>query len=195
MVKTSSAATSQTPPQLAISIHKGKNYIPAPMKLKLTLLSLSFFSAVFSFAQTKLADLNVDTSITGFHFAADFQGTRVFTKNGPSDLRTINPTAFSFTLARNMRFEMAKDQLEQLLNMSKENGYKIDNLVGKDTLLKGNKAYYISYIETDDKAHYKNDVFNAFVIKNETVILFTGGDLDNGKYTERFKKTFYGIKL
>jgi hypothetical protein len=165
------------------------------MKLKLTILSLTFLVSNFSFGQIKLKDLKVDTTITGFHFAADFQGTTVFTKNGPSDIQTINPTAFSFTIASNMTAARAKMQLEMLSNMSVQNGYTISDLVKKDTTLKGNDAYYISYTETDNKNNYKNLVFNAFVIKGGTTILFVSGDLDNGKYFDKFRNTFYGITL
>lgn len=165
------------------------------IKIKLTALLLIILVSKHSFGQPKLEDLNVDTTITGFHFAADFQGTKVFTKNGSTDVQTINPTAFSFTIALTMSAEAAKEQLDMLLNMSKQNGYKIADLVKRDTVLNGNTAYYTSYIETDAKTNYKNSVFNAFVIKDGAVILFTGGDLDNGKYIDKFKKTFYGIKL
>jgi hypothetical protein len=165
------------------------------MKLNLTLLLFAVFSFSFSFGQIKLENLNIDTSITGFHFAADFQGLKVFTKNGPSDIQTINPTAFSFAIAPNMTSAKAKEQLEMLLNMSKQNGYKITDLVQKDTTFKDNNAYYVSYIETDDKTNYKNFVFNAFIIKDDTLIFFASGDLDNGKYRDKFKKTFYNIKL
>jgi hypothetical protein len=165
------------------------------MKIKLTVFLLTVLVSKLSFGQTKLEDLRVDTTVTGFHFAADFQGTKVFTKNGSSDIQTINPTAFSFTIAPNMTAEVAKEQLDMLLNMSKQNGYRIADLVKKDTVLNGNKAYYTSYIETDAKANYKNSVFNAFVVKGETLILFTGGDLDNGNYIDKFRKTFYSIKL
>jgi hypothetical protein len=165
------------------------------MTLKLTLLSLATFLYTLSFGQIKLEDLKVDTTITGFHFAADFQGTEVFTKNGSSDIQTINPTAFSITIAPNMNSSTAKDQLNMLLNMSKQNGYKITDLVQKDTTFKNNTAYYISYVETDDKNNYKNFVFNAFVIKDNTLILFTSGDLDNGQYADKFRKTFYSIRL
>jgi len=149
----------------------------------------------FSFGQIKLEDLKVDTTITGFHFAADFQGTNVFTKNGSPDIQTINPTAFSFTIAQNMNAATAKKQLEMLLNMSIQNGYKISDIIKKDTTLKGNSAYYISYTENDDKTRYNNLVFNAFVIKDGTLILFTSGDLDNGMYIDKFRKTFYTIQL
>ncbi len=165
------------------------------MTLKLTLLSLATFFFTFSFGQIKLEDLKVDTTITGFHFAADFQGTAFFTKNGASDIQTVNPTAFSFTIAPNMTYSVAKGQLNMQLNTSKRNGYKITDLVQKDTTFKDNNAYYISYTETDDKNNYKNFVFNAFVIKDNTLILFTSGDLDNGKYIDNFRKTFYSIKL
>jgi hypothetical protein len=79
--------------------------------------------------------------------------------------------------------------------MSVQNGYKISDVIKKDTTLKGSPAYYISYIETDAKENYKNLVFNAFVIKDKTLILFTSGDLDKGKYFDKFRQTFYTIKL
>ncbi len=161
----------------------------------MTILLFTFLVSNFAFGQIKLEDLNVDTTITGFHFAADFQGTKVFTKNGPSDIKTVNPTAYSFTIAQNFTASMAKEQLEMLLNMSVQNGYKITNLAKKDTTLNGYNAFYISYIETDYKTSYKNLVFNAFVIKDKTLILFTSGDLDNGLYYEKFKRTFYSIKI
>ena|SRR5690348_8306365 len=165
------------------------------MKSKLTALLSTLILAKLSFGQIKPADLKPDTTITGFHFAVDFQGTKVFTKNGPADIQTINPTAFSLTIAPNMTAEVGKKQLEMLLNLSRQNGYKIADLTQIDTLLNGNKAYYISYVETDDKEKYKNLVFNAFVIKGGTLILFTAGDLDNGMYIEKFKKTFYALEL
>src|SRR3954468_723064 len=102
------------------------------MRLKLTILLLASIAFTFSFGQIKLEDLNIDTTITGFHFAADFQGTKVFTKHGSSDIQTNNPTAFSFTIAPNMTPTMAKSDLNQLLNMSKENGYKITDFTEKD---------------------------------------------------------------
>lgn len=163
--------------------------------MKLSILFFALSVSYFSFGQIKLEDLNVDTTITGFHFAADFQGTIVFTKNGPSDLQTINPTAYSFTIAENFTSPKAKQQLDMLLNMSVRNGYKISDLVRRDTTLNGYNAFYISYTETDEKRNYKNLVFNAFVIKDKTLILFTSGDLDQGLYSEKFKRTFYSIKL
>lgn len=165
------------------------------MKVKLTILLFAFLTANYSFGQIELEDLHVDTTITGFHFAADFQGTKIFTKNGPPDIQTINPTAYSFTIVQNFTVVQAKQQLEMLLNMSIQNGYEITDLVKKDTTLNGNRGFYISYTETDEKTQYKNLVFNAFVIKDKTLILFTSGDLDKGLYVEKFKRTFYSIKL
>lgn len=165
------------------------------MKLRLPFSALLIISFTFSFGQIKLADLKIDTTITGFHYAADFQGTIIFTKNGLADMQTINPTAFSFTIAPNMNGADAKGQLEMLLNMSKQNGYKISDLVAKDTTINGHEAFYITYIETDNKNNYRNEVFNSFVIKDKTLILFVSGDLDNGQYIDKFRKTFYGIKL
>lgn len=159
------------------------------------LLSLSTLACTVSFGQIKLEDLKIDTTITGFHYATDFQGTKVFTKHGASDIQTVNPTAFSFTIAPGLTSSIAKNELNKLLNMSKQNGYQIVGFTEKDTTIQGNNAYYISYIETDDKKNYRNYVFNAFVIKDKTLILFTGGDLDNGQFVNKFKQTFYSIKL
>jgi hypothetical protein len=105
------------------------------MKLNLTILLFAFLFSNFSFGQIRFEDLNADTTISGFHFAADFQGTKIFTKNGPSDLKTINPSAYSFTIAQNVSASMAKEQLDMLLDMSLQNGYKITNLVENDTTL------------------------------------------------------------
>jgi len=179
----------------ALILFSSKYFQFTQMKTKLALLPFTLLSFYFSFAQVKLDDLKIDTSITGFHFAADFQGTKVFTKNGPADLNTINPTAFSFTVAPNVTAEMAVEQLQQLMEMSKQNGYKVSNISKKDTTLQGNKAYYLSYTEAEDKTNYKNLVFNAFVVKGSTLILFVSGDLDNGRYIDQFRKTFYSIKL
>ena len=164
------------------------------MNIRAFLPAIAIFSSSICLGQTKLRDLNIDTTITGFHFAANFQGTMVFTKNGAPDIQTINPTAFSFTIATGMTFDEAKDQLEQLLNMSVQNGYKITGLIKRDTTLNGYNAYYISYTETHE-SNYKNYVFNSYVIKDKTLILFTSGDLDNGLYIDKFRKTFYSIKL
>lgn len=155
----------------------------------------TIFIASLAFGQIKLEDLRIDTSITGFHLAANFQGTNVFTKNGASDLNTINPSAFSFTLAADLNPKDAIDQLEQLMDMSKQNGFKISEIVRKDTILNGYKAYYISYTERDSSINYENLVFNAFVVKEGTLILFTSGDLDQRMYLDKFKRTFYSIKL
>jgi hypothetical protein len=165
------------------------------MNLKLTLTLFATISFCFSFGQIRLEDLKVDTAITGFHFAVDFQGTMVFTKHGASDIKTINPTAFSFTISPNLNSATAKSQLSQLLDMSRQNGLKINDFTEKDTTIKGYKGYYISYTETYEKYHYKNFVFNSFVIKDQTIILFTSGDLDGGEYVDKFRQTFYTIKL
>ena len=156
---------------------------------------MTFLVSNYSFGQINLEDLKVDTTITGFHFAADFNGMKVFTKNGSSDMQTTNPTAFSFFIDSHMTAITAKEQFEMLLKMSELNGLNISDVLKKDTILKGNDAYYLSYTETDISRNYKNVVFNAFVIKDGTLILFTSGDLDKGKYFDKFRKTFYSIKL
>lgn len=142
-----------------------------------------------------MSDLKIDTTITGFKFATHFQETKVFTKNGPPDIATINPTAFSFTIAPKVTAEIVKAQFEQFLQLSNQNGYQTNNIVKKDTTLQGHEAFEISYTETLSEENYKNFVFNGYVIKNGTLIIFTSGDLNKGMYTEKFRRTFHSIKL
>jgi hypothetical protein len=171
------------------------------MKFTLTslLLVVYFFAAgqvaPASTGKVQFEDLKIDSSITGFHFAANFQGTVVYTKNGPSDIKSVNPSAFSFTLAPNMSAKVALDQFEQFVAFSKQLNNTLSDVVKKDTTLHGNPAYYVSYTESNEKTNYKNFVFNAYVIKDNTLIVFASGDLDKGIYIDKFKKTFYSIKL
>lgn len=165
------------------------------MNVKLLLLCSVFCLNNRLQAQLSYQSLHIDTVITGFKFAADFQGTMVYTKNGPADLKSINPSAFSFTLAPKMKADDAKAQLDMLLNMSRANQYKITEVMTRDTTINGHQAYLLSYIETKEGEAYVNFVFNAYVIKDDTAILFVSGDLDKGAHIEKFKKTFFSIQL
>ena len=162
----------------------------------INLLLLALLHAPFSFGQQKVDDLRIDTSITGFHFAANYQGTLVFTAHGEADLKTANPSAFSFTIMPKTNYEAALHQIGQLLVMALRDGYIQSDIKGKDdTVIDGNKAYYISLTETRQGTDYKNLIFYAFYIKDGTALLFISGDLDNGKYIESFKRTFFSTKL
>jgi len=166
-----------------------------PVKMKCITFLLVFIAPVFTSGQMKLEDLKIDTTITGFRFSADWSGTTVYTKNGSSDLKAVNPSAFSFSLFANTAFQAAVEQLYALTMMSEESGYIISNFTTKDTLLNGYKTFLISYIETEKGTQYKNVVFNAVVMKENTAIVFVSGDLDNGIYTDKFRNTFFSIKL
>lgn len=144
--------------------------------------------------QTPKAGVVVDTTITGFHYATDFSGTLVYTQHGPSDITgSSQPTAFSVTYSRTVSFEEAKMEVLQLRQMSDQNGYKISDLIQTDTIVNGHTAYCISYIETLEKEGYQNVVFNAVLKGDGAVLVFTSGDLDKGKFSEGFKKTFYKL--
>jgi hypothetical protein len=145
--------------------------------------------------QNNTRAIQVDTSITKFRFAANFQGTLVYTLNGPADIKTQNPTAFSITQAPNMSFQSAKDQLNMLFSMSKQNGYTISDLIKRDTIVNGMQAFIISYKEIIKEEGYTNLVFNGVLMNGSTATIFTSGDLSNGKYFDLFRRTFYAIKL
>jgi hypothetical protein len=161
------------------------------MKIKLIILLIILAGPCLTFAQLKVEDLTIDTAITGFRFAANMQGTHVYTPNGAPDLNTINPSAFSFSILPNATYQTAFEQILMLINMGVQDGYSQTDLVKKDTTINGNKAWYVSLTETLKGTDYKNMLFHAFYLKGDAAIIFVSGDLDNGKHREKYKSTFY----
>ncbi len=176
--------------------YNGFNLLNVFMKPKCTILALALFVLNAGFGQVKTVDVQVDTSFTGFTFAANFSGTKIYTADGKADFTSAKkPSAFSVTLALNTTFKDAFRQFIMLMSMAKQDGYTISDMVDKDTITNGNPGYYISFTETLKGTNYKNLDFYAFYIKDNNALIFTSGDLDNGKYIDNFKKTFYSIKI
>ena len=141
--------------------------------------------------QVSFENLQVDTTITGFHFAADFQGTHVYTPNGPADLQRVDPSAFSFTIMRDATREKALEQLGMYRRMSLSHGYEANDLVEMDTVIAGLPVFGWSLRETMKATGYENLVFEAFYVKDSTVVLFISGDMDHGKHAVGFRETFF----
>jgi hypothetical protein len=142
--------------------------------------------------QDSPSGIMVDTTITGFHFAINYSGTVVYTKNGPSDIDgKSQPTAFSVTVTKKASFDQAKKQVLDLFKLSALNNYEITGEAEKDTPLNGYRTYCIWYRETIKSRGYQNLVFNAVVQLDSSVLVFTSGDLDKGMYIEKMKKTFF----
>ena len=156
---------------------------------------VALFQALASFGQIRYEDIKIDTTITGFHFAADMMGVRVYTPHGEADLNAELGSAFSFKLLQNTTFESASDYINRLIEASKSNGFLVSGVVKKDTSIRGNKAMTVTYFETKKSENYENQVFYAIVMKGTTAFVFLSGDLNNGKYIESFKKTFYAIRI
>ena len=154
-------------------------------------LLIGVFLPLFSPAQVTFENLVVDTTLTGFHFAADFQGTHLYTPNGPSDLKSMNPSAFSFSIMRDATREKALEQLGMYRRMSLSQGYEPNDVVEMDTTIAGLPVIGWSLRETMAGSDYENRVFEAFYVKDSTVVLFISGDLDRGKHIENFKRTFF----
>src|SRR5271170_8158238 len=90
--------------------------------------------------QIKKIEVAVDTTITGFHYATNFSGTYVYTKNGISDIDKGNqPSAFSVTFSNKVSFEEAKKEVLNLLVVSYKNGYRVSDRLENDTILNGNQ--------------------------------------------------------
>jgi len=165
------------------------------MKIALTTFLFALIVSHFSFGQLKIEDLKIDTEITGFQLASETSGTSIYTPNGKSDLGTMNPSAFSFTIVPNTNYKSALKEVESLLLMSEQNGYIISDIVKKDTIVNGCRTHIISYTENQNGTDYHNQVFNATIIKDETAIIFLSGDLSKGKYIENFKKTLFAVEI
>jgi TRAP-type C4-dicarboxylate transport system permease small subunit len=142
------------------------------MKTILTFFLLNFFVSHFSFGQTNSASLKVDTTITGFHLATISQGTYYYTPNGASDLKAENISSFAYSILPNVSMKIAVGEIENLYNISRQNGYQLNDVVKKDTSVNGNKAYIISYTETDKAKGYQNMVFYAVLMIENTSIIF-----------------------
>lgn len=165
--------------------------------IRRSLLPLVFCAIVNqSFGQSTLPEVKVDTLITGFRFAADFNGSKVYTRNGPADIAgTGNPSAFSVTVFRDSSLDEAVRNIEAILKAAARSGYQHSSLYRLDTVINNNPAIIISVTESYPADNFKNLLFNGCFLKGDTVVLFTSGDLDGGKYTELFKRTFYTLKL
>ena len=165
------------------------------MKRKISIVLFLILASGFAYSQLKVENLKIDTTITGFHFAANFSGLLVYTPHGKADLDSINPSAFSIGVLHKATFESALRQLDNLLNMSKQEGYKHSDVIRRDTILNGDRAFYISLTETLAGTDYINYVFHAFYFKGDDAVIFVSGDLNNGIYRDRIRQTFFASKL
>lgn len=164
------------------------------MMLKTALILVLFLPVRFVLSQNSVVGITIDTTITGFKYATNFGGMSVYTKNGISDISgDIQPSAFTFMESKTMTVNQAKQEFYQLIKMSTMSGYQLRDKFEKDTVIKNNKVYFISYREISEAENYENRVFNGIVELNDGVLVFTSGDLDKGKYIDSFMKTFYSL--
>lgn len=159
------------------------------------LLLFGFSGTVF--AQLRIEDVKVDSSISGFHLTANYDGALIYTPNGYADIGVVkNPSAFSITLLPDVNYESARDEIEQMMEISSvQDGNTQDQIVRKDTVSNGQKMYTVSLRETKKGTLYHNLIFYGFFLKGDTAVLFIAGDLDKGKYIDKFRRTFYALKL
>lgn len=159
----------------------------------LIVVALNYFSLSGS-AQNDKFQVVVDTTITGFRFAMHDNETKFYTKNGFSDiLSAIKLSNFSVKVSNKISFDQAKAEILKRAILGWR--YIFTERREKDTILNGQQVYYISYKQTiEGEKFYANFVFSA-VSNTNPVVVFTSEDLDMGKYTEKFKKTFYTLML
>ena len=148
-------------------------------------------------AQLSLHDVRVDSNISGFHFTMQVEDTRVYTPNGQADIGKVkNPSAFSLTILEHVDYEDAKEKVEELMEVSAvQDGLTQDQIVRKDTVLNGNRAYTVSMRETQKGSLYYSLVFYGVILHGHEAVLFVSGDFEKGKHIDKFRKTFYALKI
>ncbi|MBS1599396.1 MAG: hypothetical protein JST75_14315 [Bacteroidetes bacterium] len=163
------------------------------MTIKLAICFCLCGSPFFTRSQIKLENLQVDTTITGFHMAMIANGQKMFTQNGRSDLDKENPSAFVLMAMPSFGYYNDVRVLTKMLEIGRQPGYEVSDMVKIDSVVNGNKTFIISYNEIKIGAADRNQFFSAFFLKGNTAVVFISSDTDNGKYIEQFKKTFYGM--
>jgi hypothetical protein len=164
------------------------------MLLKTTLIFILFLPFGLLVSQNTSIGLKLDTSITGFKYATNFDGMAVYTKNGISDISSnIPPSAFTVMESRTMTADQVKEEFQQLIKLSILSGYQLRDKFEKDTIINDKKVYFISYREMSDGEKYENRVFNGMIELQDSIVVFTSGDLDKGKYMVSFIKTFFSL--
>mgnify|MGYP001256355826 CR=1 FL=1 len=154
------------------------------------------FIASAASSQVSTGLVKIDTNLTGFHFTQREGDAYIYTQNGLSDLKSAKtPSAFSLMMIQNTTYESAKDLIEELIETSAlEDGNTQDQFIKKDTIINSMKGYSVALRETRKGSLYHNLVFYGFILKGNEALLFISSDLDRGKYSEKFKKTFYSIR-
>ncbi len=165
------------------------------MKIKLAISLIILFITNFSFGQLKIEDLQVDTTITGFHFVENRNNTKVFTPTGKSEMIFKNMPVFYITLFSDATYQTSKNKVENTLSVVDAYGNTASDVIKKDTIINGCQSYIISFTETDGGTGQKDLIFTGFIIKGNVAIIFECDDFDNGKYTDKLKKTFYSLKI
>jgi len=161
------------------------------MTIRIAICLCLYALPFFSFGQIKLEDLHADTTITGFHIAMIANGQKTFTQNGPSDLNKENPSVFMLMAIPSRGYYNDVRVLTKMLEIGRQPGFEVSDMVKIDSMLNGNRTFIISYSEIKKETATRNQFFNAFFLKDSTAVIFMSGDFDSGKYVEQFKKTFY----
>jgi hypothetical protein len=167
------------------------------MKFFSNFLFALFICPVFSFGQLKVEDVKVDNTITGFKFAKDFDGLYVFLSNGEKDLKgNTSISTFAFLVKQKIDYANSIAYLDFQMNNEKKNGFVISNVVRKDTIIGGLKAFEMIFTEKKNgKVPQLMFSYFAFIIKDNDVVFFLSGDNNKGKFIPKFKNTFYKLKF
>jgi len=146
--------------------------------------------------KTTIGTIKFDEAITGFKFATMLGNKFLYSPNGKKDLsNTYKTSGYYISAVPNIDYVNVRGYLQdfsegfseqQDILKSGEKTIKVYNTVyGKATII----TFRVTY-----KANENGIAFHAIVSNGKDAIIFISEDHDNGKFIDKFKKTFESIE-
>ena len=146
--------------------------------------------------RTSIGNIKFDQAITGFKFTTKIGNKYLYSPNGEKDIHNTHKTSGFYILAvpnidNNSEHEYLlsfsdgfKEQKE-IINIGEDDIKVYNTKYGKATFVKFN----VTYSSTE-----KGIAFQAIVSNGKNAVMFISEDHDNGKFIEKFQKTFESIE-
>lgn len=148
------------------------------------------------FGQLSILNVNVNDSITGFKLIG------LQPKNGkiyyPPNIDTANiaPAPIFFVRVIGlMDWEKTKSFIEFNNDYAKNAGDSIYDVVTIDTSINGTRIYEMTLKNLAKNSTTPILNYYAFMLQGDNAIVFLSADTMEGKYLDKFRKTFRTIKL
>lgn len=136
----------------------------------------------------------LDASITGFAFerAPDMSGNiRTFAYSNP-EAKEVNFSHFVVAAMPHVTFERVKAEAEKYY-VSRRVLDELKNMKTYDTVVNGYKAYVYEY--NSNTYGNKSNNYDVFLTDGTNAVCFSGVDMDNGQYIQKYKATLETLVL